>query len=96
MTSDRLVFRVREKGDAHASAEVVATGSGKDFWMTCTCLASLHGAPLCPHIVAVLREREDRVMSGKRHFAALRTRAKGSRVADKGNGYWHFYPEDEF
>lgn len=95
MTSDRLVFRVREKCDAHASAEVVVTGSGKDFQMTCTCLASLHGAPLCPHIVAVLRECEDLVMSGQRHFAELEARAKGSRVADKDNGYWHFYPEDE-
>ena len=93
--SDRLEFRVRHPGDSHPSFTVVATGNGPDFRITCDCMASLHGAPICRHIVAVLREESELIVSGARDLETLNERAKGSQAMDPENGYWHFYPERE-
>jgi uncharacterized Zn finger protein len=72
----------------------VAFGEGKEFSMSCTCLASKHGAPICTHIVAVLREDNDIVMYGRDQFDELRTRSLGSHTIDPNNGYWQFFPEN--
>lgn len=92
MTNEDLVFKLREKDDAHPHATVVATGEGKDFSMFCGCLACLNGALICPQIVAVIREDKDRVMYGQGQFEELRKRSNGSRLTDPNNGYWKFYP----
>jgi hypothetical protein len=86
--SNVLEFWVREAGNVHPTHTVHASGEGEGFSMSCSCLASRHGALLCTHIAAVLREREDLVMYGMGEIEALRRRSRGSRVADPENGYW--------
>ena len=92
MENEALIFEVRDVSNAHPTHEVRAVGFGKDFVMQCDCLAGGHGALLCPHIVAVIRENRDLVMYGHSQFADLKRRSRGSRAADPDNGYWKFYP----
>jgi hypothetical protein len=88
-----LVFQLRNQDDIHPSSTVIAIGEGKNFSMSCSCLASKHGAPICTHIVAVLREDHDVVMYGRTQFDELKVRSEGSYTVDPNNGYWQFYSE---
>lgn len=90
----RLVFKLRNEGDIHPSSTVIANGEGEGFSMSCTCLASKHGAPICAHIVAVLREDHDMVMYGRTQFDELKARSQGSHTVDPNNGYWKFFTEN--
>ena len=85
MAQTTLNFRLREPGAAHPTHTVRADGSGTNLQMSCTCLASAHGALLCPHIAAVIREDEELVMYGRRFFAELRQRLIASKLADASN-----------
>lgn len=94
MQSNNLIFHVRRENEIHPTFVVSAVGEGRDFYMYCDCLASKHGALICPHIVAVLRENHDLVLYGSSQFNELKERSVGSQTVDPDNGYWKFYPPD--
>jgi hypothetical protein len=62
--------------------------------MSCTCVASQHGAPICVHIVAVLGENDTLVMYGRAQFDELRVRSFDSQTIDPNNGYRQFFMEN--
>ena len=80
-----LVYLVQ--GSASTPYKVRFRGEGPDLVAFCSCPAGKMSKTFCKHAAALLKGDASRLVDGSVDLAALRSRANGSPLLDKAQGY---------